>query len=159
MDGMYPLGMGGGTTNRLNKMKPLLPMILLGLFLFSPVYADCPIHEAQPGRCLSAFYKDIDLNHDGTFESVKVISPCIFYTNLEEADWADDTGVVIVIFDDKNNEVFWDEVARYQRLEKVELNDVDKDGLIEIIITVRAEEPFEARNFIYGWNGEKIGRK
>lgn len=140
-------------------MKLLLQIAFLTFLNFSFVYADCPVHEGQPGRCLSAYYTGIDFNNDGIFESAKVISPCSFYTNREDAEWGDDTGVVIVIFDDKNHEVFWDEVVRYQKVNNVELSDADQDGLVDIIISVAAEEPLAAQLYVYGWKERKISRK
>lgn len=131
-------------------MKHLFLAVLAVLFLCSAGYAECPIKEGYPGWCLSAYFQE-DLNNDGKKEIIKVISPCFFYTNMDDSFWGDDTGIVIVFFDDQGKEISWDEVVRDQSIENIEVGDFDQDGFKEIAISVEAGLYSEARTFVYGW--------
>ena len=140
-------------------MRTLSLTVFLPFVFCLSVAAECPIKETQPGRCLVGVFRGVDLNNDGGLENVKVIAPCFFYTNLEDSDWGDDTGIVIVILDDDNNELFWDEVVRERVIENIEVLDADQDGLPEVVISVEPESAREARAFLYGWDAGAFREK
>ena len=101
-------------------MKVLILTILFLNLVFSFSYAECPVKETDLGRALLAYFKDVELDNYGEPESIKVIEPHRMFTNKQ--DWQDDTGTVIVIIDSYGNELFWDEVNRYQPINNITID-------------------------------------
>jgi len=129
--------------------------LFLGLLFPLSCYAQLPITEYELGRCLSGYFEGIDLNNNGKLEKIKVTEPCSFYTNLPDYVWGDDTGVLIQIFDDQNKEIFLSEVFRYPLVVKnITVDDADKDGYQEIILSAQNKDDSSFKEFSYGWNGE-----
>lgn len=124
------------------------------MFSITPAFAGDRIDENDLGYHLAAYFKDIDLNNDGQLESVKVITPYGFFTNIPDSEWADDTGTTITIIDSKGKELFWSEVNRYQPIRNVAVEDLNKDGFLKIVISVGQAQEYEATTYTYGWEKE-----
>jgi hypothetical protein len=132
-------------------MRVLLTILTI-LFITNISFTeDWHITENDLGRYLIAYFRDIDLNNDGEMETIKVIEQTGIFTNVPDSEWGDDTGTIIRIIDNKNNEVFWDEVSRYQPVENVSVEDMNEDGFDEIIISVSQTQDYRAKTYIYGW--------
>jgi len=129
----------------------IFTMVISASFTHAGVTESIFISEKDLGRFLRGYF-EADLNNDGELETVKVIEPCRFFTNIPDSVWGDDTGTSIIIIDSRGNAMFWSEVCRYRYIEKLLVEDLDKDGFKEIVISVGQNKRFglEAENFIFG---------
>ena len=131
-------------------MKALIIFLLFSLIpCFS--FAECPIKETDPGRALVGYFINEDLNDDGIAEVLKVIEPHRLFHNDPIESYADDTGTVIVIFDHRGNELYWDEVNRYQEVNNILIKDTNEDGIGDVIVSVAPYEEYKATSYIYAW--------
>ena len=143
-------------------MKYLFLVILILSFAISPLFAESPISESDYGRVLTAYYKDVDLNGDGVAESFKVIEPRRFFHNQYDDpafDYGDDTGTIIRIFNDLGNEIYWDEVSRWQSVNEVWLKNTDDDDLQDIIVSFKEDQDYAATAYVYKWDGSGFNKE
>ncbi|MFH1045687.1 MAG: hypothetical protein V1727_01835 [Candidatus Omnitrophota bacterium] len=130
--------------------------LLLSVGLILPAAADCPVKENDFGRSLLALFH-ADLDKDGQMETIKIIDACPFFTN-SESDWAEATGLVIVIFDQNGKELFWDEAALpFQLIKEIFLDDANQDGYKEIVIAVNEDQPHPDITYRYGYQDGAFG--
>ena len=131
-------------------MKYLIICLLAGL-LPQIAFGESFPAQSDLGYHLAAYFRDVDLNNDGTKESIKVIAPHRLSTNIPDCAWGDDTGVVIKIINSAGEEVFYAEVGRYRPVEKVIIEDAERQGLKDIVIILGASAGEEALTKRYGW--------
>lgn len=96
-----------------------------------------------------SFLIKADLNNDGKEERIT-----IFRQWDGEGYWSDDQWYIFCIFDDENNVLFMKDVSYFQEVGSFSVEDRDRDGLKEIIVSLDQAECWEAKTQIYGWKDD-----
>ena len=142
----------------MNKKQLLLPTLIL--FLITHLITAGHLADATQGNVGNnlreylksyniSFLIKADLNNDGKDERVT-----IFRQWDGEGWWSDDQWFVLCIFDDENNVLFMKDVSYFQEVGSFSVEDRDRDGLKEIIVSLDQAECWEAKTQIYGWKDD-----
>lgn len=142
----------------MNKNQLTVAPLILFLVIVSSVFAQSREKEYSANSwweylktCNRHFWAEGDLNSDGKEEQVGIFSQW-----EGEGWWSEDTGYVICIFDNENI-LYGDAIAKFTTVKSLSIEDIDKDGLKDIVVSCEFIESFPEKEvtYIYKWNGKE----